>query len=62
MKVKTDYKDCPYITAGKEYEVLNVSRNGCFLIDLDYDNLIMAKKEGEKCAHLDGIGTWEIIE
>lgn len=33
MIVKTDFKECPYITAGKEYKV-EVMDNGChFIVD-----------------------------
>ena len=72
MYVKTDYDGCPYITAGKVYEMFNP-------IGVEWDDLDICIKsdtginilvsfsddiQGElnPCPHLNDIGKWTICD
>lgn len=59
MKIRTSYTGCPYITAGKIYEVISHYK-GFAEIYADCDIDISAKLYGT-CAHLNDVGTWEIV-
>ena len=60
MRVKTDYEGCEYITAGKEYEAERIFDGaGANIID---DNGTPTTLFLSCCAHLDGVGTWEVLE
>lgn len=58
--VVTDYTGCPYITAGKLYEVL--LRFGDTLLEIEtnysFTSVIKSPDNSEKCAHLGDVGTW----
>lgn len=60
MKVKTDYTGCEYITAGKEYEVFDVSP------EKDYGSIICDEGiEIDICFYFSkhiGWTSWQIIE
>jgi len=60
MRVKTDYEGCEYITAGKEYEVVDTGAGSNLGIDDDNGHTIIIRPEG--CAHLNSLGTWEVLE
>lgn len=61
MKVKTDYNECEYITAGKVYDVVN---DWYITNDDGIEICIVTPKPGFKtsCAHLDSKGFWEEVE
>lgn len=54
--VVTDYTGCPYITAGKRYEVLDRACDNVGLIVHDWgrQTYIITPKSPHTCAHLDG--------
>lgn len=60
MKIKTDYEHCPYITAGKEYEVKDLFC-GIAVFDDDYGEEVWVSVE-EPSPHLDNIGMFEVID
>lgn len=58
MKIKTNYDGCPYITAGKEYELTNVGENtGCIKDDFGDSRFIRI----DRCAHID-YHNWQVVE
>lgn len=61
MKIKTDYDGCRYIKAGKEYEVIEMSRNNNFAHFVDEDGETIRVRLGVPAGHLDGIGHFEIV-
>lgn len=61
MKVRTSYLDCDYITPDRTYDVMGYENNFPIIICDSGDDIIIAIDE-HGCAHLDFIGTWEIIE
>lgn len=60
MKIKTDYEHCPYITAGKEYEVKYFSC-GIAIFDDDYGEEVWVSVE-EPSPHLGDNGIFEVID
>ena len=66
MKVKTSYEGCRYITAGKVYNVSNISDNnlsGEILNDKGAEILILLPNQyNEPCAHLGHEGRWEVVK
>lgn len=52
-KVVTDYDGCEYITAGKEYDLID----GWYIID-DNGGGILPRRVGHECAHLGRVGVW----
>lgn len=59
MKVKTDYSECEYITAGKVYEVDEDE----YIIDDDGSRIcIMTPSWNTVCPHLDDKGFWEEVK
>jgi hypothetical protein len=59
--------DGEHITAGKKYEIIQDSEYGpetetSFSIRLDNGFLAYCLKEAKMCAHLDGRGSWDILE
>lgn len=58
--VVTDYTGCPYITAGKRYEV--TAHSGTNLMDITCDHnwqlVILGPSSESKCRHLRNVGTW----
>ncbi len=63
MKVKTDYKYCDYITAGREYVVIGAPRGGILSIinDDGRPTLIPSPDSMHPCPHLDSMGKWQIV-
>ena len=53
-KVVTDYDGCKYITAGKEYDLID----GTWHIVDDVGDRITVRHVGFISAHLDDIGVW----
>ena len=69
MKVRTDYDGCPYITAGKVYEVIKHDHKqagdmcaGAEIVDDEGDTLYILLSDVPVCGHLDSKGVWEVIE
>lgn len=69
MKVRTDYEECPYITAGKVYEVIKHDPKepgnlcaGAEIVDDVGDVLYILLSETPECGFLNYAGVWEIIE
>ena len=61
MKVKTDYEDCKYITAGKEYECeFSDSTSGYITDDEGISGYILFG--WARCSHLNEEGSWSIVE
>ena len=58
MKVKTSSTGCEYITAGKEYDVIEYDQTGFSIIDDQDERIVCVFK---KDLHLWG-DDWEIIE
>lgn len=61
MRVKTDYDGCKYITAGREYEVVQVIEEGFLAIldDFGFRTEIIADNN-PRCHHLNSEGEWWI--
>ena len=57
MKVSTTYKGCPYITPGKEYEVIAQDGKMITIIDDEGDKILSIIDDD---IHLDG-QAWEVI-
>lgn len=57
--VVTDYTGCPYITAGKRYEVLRYDLTGESITSDTGERIeIVTPDWSFRCSHLDGVGTW----
>lgn len=61
--VTTDYTGCPYITAGKRYEVtggasINVMDITC---DHNWKIAILGPNSKSNCSHLHNIGAWHYV-
>ncbi len=65
MKVKTDYTGCEYVTAGKEYEVVDVNVCGgrnLVYISADNGSMIIVYIGDDTCPHLDNKGFWQVVK
>jgi len=62
MRVKTDYEGCEYITAGKEYEVVEEFPDVSCRSVVDDDGTEIIIYSNGTCAHLERTGTWEVVE
>ena len=65
MKVKTNYEHGDAITAGKEYDVVELYNNGAVesadICDDDGDIIYILLSDKVPCAHLNDEGHWEIV-
>ncbi len=64
MKIKTDYNHCQYITAGKEYDVIDINvcdQSVVYIIDNDGDRTPFIIGD-RKCPHLGGAGSWVVVD
>jgi len=63
MKVKTECEGCEYITAGKEYEIIDREGDYGAYIEVD-DGWVVFILIGHPlgCGWLHETGTWEVIE
>lgn len=61
MKVKTDYTGCSYITAGKWYSYDKSDYGSGYIVSDSGDIEFILLEEGQ-CAHLNGEGSWSIVE